>query len=100
MSWANEICSGDAEERAIVLGLMNAAGYAVNAWLPLLTYPQVESPRFLKGFVFSTVAFVAQFGITGVVAWMQRRETRQKEKAGAADIINSDTGDEESTGSS
>lgn len=32
MSWANEICSGDAEERALVLGIMNAAGYAFNAW--------------------------------------------------------------------
>jgi ACS family pantothenate transporter-like MFS transporter len=33
MSWANEICSGDAEERALVLGIMNASGYAVHTWL-------------------------------------------------------------------
>lgn len=33
MSWANEICGGDAEERALVLGIMNACGYAFNAWL-------------------------------------------------------------------
>lgn len=32
MSWANEICGGDAEERALVLGIMNASGYAFNAW--------------------------------------------------------------------
>jgi len=80
MSWANEICSGDAEERAIVLGLMNAAGYAFNAWLPLLTYPQVDSPRFKKGFIYSTVIFIAQFGITGLVAWLQRREIRKKKE--------------------
>jgi len=37
MSWANEICGSDAEERALVLGIMNASGYAVHTWLPLLT---------------------------------------------------------------
>ena len=35
MSWANEICGGDAEERALVLGIMNSMGYAFNAWLPI-----------------------------------------------------------------
>ncbi|KAK5135536.1 hypothetical protein LTR08_005171 [Meristemomyces frigidus] len=74
MSWANEICGADAEERTIVLGLMNALGYAFNAWLPYLTYPQVDSPKFTKGFTYSSVAFVAQFAITGLVWWMQRRE--------------------------
>jgi ACS family pantothenate transporter-like MFS transporter len=78
MSWANEICGSDAEERAVVLGIMNASGYAVHTWLPLLTYPAVEAPRFRRGFTFSTVAFGAQFGITGVVAFLQRWEVRRR----------------------
>jgi len=82
MSWANEICTSDAEERAMVLGIMNACGYAVNAWLPVLTYPATDSPRFKKGFIFSSAAFVAQFGITALVAWLQKREQRIKEKQG------------------
>lgn len=81
MSWANEICSHDAEERAMVLGIMNAMGYAFNAWLPVLTYPQDQAPRFERGFIYSTVIFAAQFGITGLVAWLQRREQRKNEKA-------------------
>ncbi|TVY84707.1 Pantothenate transporter liz1 [Lachnellula suecica] len=82
MSWANEICGNDAEERALVLGIMNAAGYAFNAWLPLLTYPATDAPRFRKGFIFSTCAFVAQFIITGVVWWLQRWENRRKKEKG------------------
>jgi ACS family pantothenate transporter-like MFS transporter len=78
MSWANEICGADAEERAIVLGVMNASGYAFNAWLPLLTYPVKQAPRFKKGFTFSTLAFVAQFAITGLIAFLWRREKRLK----------------------
>jgi ACS family pantothenate transporter-like MFS transporter len=78
MSWANEICGADAEERALVLGIMNASGYAFNAWLPILTYPVKEAPRFKKGFIFSTVFFVAQFGITFVMWWLQRWDERKK----------------------
>ncbi|EHL00751.1 putative Pantothenate transporter liz1 [Glarea lozoyensis 74030] len=74
MSWANEICSGDAEERAMVLGIMNAGGYAFNAWLPLLTFPARDSPRFRKGFIWSTCAYSAQIGMVGIVAWLWRWE--------------------------
>jgi MFS transporter, ACS family, pantothenate transporter len=80
MSWANEICGADAEERSIVLGIMNACGYAFNAWLYYLTYPAVDAPRFRTGFIFSCGAFAAQFGITGVVWWMQRWEDRHKRR--------------------
>ncbi len=85
MSWANEICGADAEERAVVLGVMNASGYAVHTWLPLLTYPAVDAPRFRKGFVFSTVAFGAQGCVTGLVAWLQRWENGKKGR-GAAEV--------------
>ncbi|KAF2846234.1 major facilitator superfamily transporter [Plenodomus tracheiphilus IPT5] len=80
MSWANEICGADAEERAIVIGIMNSMGYAFNAWVPLLTYPQVDAPKFRKGFIFSVCAFVAQGFITAAVAYMQKRDARKKEK--------------------
>jgi ACS family pantothenate transporter-like MFS transporter len=74
----SEICSADAEERAIVLGIMNAFGYAVNAWLPYLVFPAVDAPQFHKGFIFSSVMFVAQAGITWLVWFMHRREVRKK----------------------
>ncbi|KAI1804679.1 MFS general substrate transporter [Daldinia bambusicola] len=78
MSWTNEICGADAEERAIVIGIMNSMGYAFNAWVPLLTYPQVDSPRFRKGFIFSTVMFGAQAVITATVAFMYKRDRKRQ----------------------
>ncbi|SMR59008.1 unnamed protein product [Zymoseptoria tritici ST99CH_1E4] len=78
MAWANEICSSDAEERSIVIGMMNSFGYAVQAWLPYLTFPGVDSPRFLKGWIFSTCAFVAQGFVTWTVWAMFRRDRRKK----------------------
>jgi len=77
-STTSEICSADAEERSIVLGIMNAFGYAVNAWLPYLVFPAVDAPRFKKGFIFASVMFVAQAAITWAVWFMQKREKRRK----------------------
>jgi len=57
---------------------MNAFGYAVNAWLPYLVFPAVDSPRFHKGFVFASCMFVAQAVITWAVWYMQKREGRKK----------------------
>ncbi|KAH7383982.1 major facilitator superfamily transporter [Pyrenochaeta sp. MPI-SDFR-AT-0127] len=85
MSWANEICGADAEERAIVIGIMNSMGYAFNAWVPLLTYPQVDAPKFRKGFIFTVCAFIAQGIITGTIAFMQKRDAKKKAKETNAD---------------
>jgi ACS family pantothenate transporter-like MFS transporter len=78
MSWANEICGADAEERAIVIGVMNSMGYAFNAFVPLLTYPQVDAPKFRKGFIYSVCAFFAQGVITATIAYMQKRDDKRK----------------------
>lgn len=82
MSWANEICSADAEERALVLGVMNACGYAFDTWVPLLTFPVEQAPRFPRGFRWSVGAFLAQYAITAVVWWAWRQQTRNMEKRG------------------
>jgi ACS family pantothenate transporter-like MFS transporter len=79
MAWANEICSGDAEERVLVLGMMNCLAYTFNAWLPLLTYPATDAPRFKTGFIFSTCACGVLLGITGLVALLQKREGQKRE---------------------
>ncbi|KAH7306144.1 major facilitator superfamily transporter [Rhexocercosporidium sp. MPI-PUGE-AT-0058] len=83
MSWANEICSADAEERAIVLGIMNASGYAVNSWLPALTYPVGDAPQFKTGFRFSVVAMVVQVLVMGVVWAARRREDGRRNRRGS-----------------
>lgn len=87
MSWANEVCGSDAEERAIVIGIMNSITYASNSWVPLLTYPQVDSPKSRKGFIFSVCAFIAQGAITRAVAWMQKRDAKRKAKQSAAAVV-------------
>ncbi|KAI8957502.1 MFS general substrate transporter [Daldinia sp. FL1419] len=92
MSWTNEICGADAEERAIVIGIMNTMGYAFNAWVPLLTYPQTDSPTFRKGFISSTVLFGAQAVITATVAFMYKRDQRKNKSRDDAPGIGDEGG--------
>lgn len=47
-TWANEVCAGDNEERALVISSMNGMQYAVAAWLPILIFPQTMAPTFRK----------------------------------------------------
>lgn len=87
MTWANEICSADAEERAIVLGVMNSAAYTFNAWVPLLTYPVKEAPRFKIGFIFSTCASVVLIGLIGLVSMLWRKELQKQRRNGQVIMI-------------
>ncbi|KAK0640236.1 Pantothenate transporter liz1 [Lasiodiplodia hormozganensis] len=61
-TWANEICAGDNEERALVISSMNGMQYAVAAWLPIVIFPQTMAPDFRYGFP-ATFGFV----IAGII---------------------------------
>lgn len=65
--WANVILKDNIEERSLTLTLMTAIATSTNAWIPLFTYPTVESPRFPKGYVYSAVMVVCLVIMTQIV---------------------------------
>ncbi|KAL0258621.1 hypothetical protein SLS55_006118 [Diplodia seriata] len=83
MSWAHEICAGDNEERAIVIGSMNQMAYVIQAWLPLIVWRQTDAPQYRKGFI--TVAVIGgPLLICSALATLvlHNREKAQKAKKG------------------
>ncbi|ATY59873.1 Major facilitator superfamily general substrate transporter [Cordyceps militaris] len=52
-AWANEVCAGDAEERALVLSSMNTVGNAFGAWLPLFVWKTTDAPRYRIGYAWA-----------------------------------------------
>lgn len=76
MAWAHETCSGDNEERALVIGTMNEMAYVVQAWLPNLIWLETDAPQFHKGFM--TMIFVA---VALVVTSFVVRHLHKKEQA-------------------
>lgn len=66
--WANAILKDDIEERALTLTLMTVVGTATNAFVPNLTYPTVDAPRYPKGYIYSAVMVICLVLMTWVVS--------------------------------
>ncbi|OAG41880.1 hypothetical protein AYO21_03883 [Fonsecaea monophora] len=77
-AWAHEICTHDNEERAFVTGSMNEFSYAVQAWLPLLVWKQVDAPRYEKGYITCAVLSAAMIVSAMVVRHLQNKELGAK----------------------
>lgn len=77
-TWASEVCAGDNEERALVIGSMNGFQYAVAAWLPIVTFPQLDAPTFRKGFPSTFGLVIASILCVLVIQWCVVRERRAK----------------------
>jgi len=73
-AWANQVCAGDDQERAVVLASMNMWNNAVNAWWPLLFYAAPDAPRFKKGMITMICTCAATLAVTWLVWYLERRE--------------------------
>ncbi|KAM5378134.1 hypothetical protein ACJZ2D_004592 [Fusarium nematophilum] len=78
-SVANIACAADAEERAFVISSMLAVSTAFNCWVPLLAFPTVEAPRFLRGYITETVLQVTYVTWTVLVVWIAKRDEKWKD---------------------
>ena len=77
-SWANEICAGDAEERAIVIAAMNTIGNTFGAWIPLFVWRTTDAPRYLIGNCWTVALDVAMVLSMFVLRHYWRREQRER----------------------
>ncbi|OTA98478.1 hypothetical protein M426DRAFT_258647 [Hypoxylon sp. CI-4A] len=77
-TWANEVCAGDNEERALVISSMNAGQYAIDAWLPIVIFPQTMAPRFKYGFPATFGFVVAAIFMVSIIRLFVWRDQRRK----------------------
>ncbi|KJR90046.1 pantothenate transporter [Sporothrix schenckii 1099-18] len=80
-SWANLICTDDAEERAFVLSAMLAFAMAFNSWVPILSMPTVEAPRYFKGYLVCLLMQPVALALAFLVDYLHRREVQKKARA-------------------
>jgi MFS family permease len=76
-SWANLICTDDAEERAFVLSSMLAFAMACNTWVPILAMPTVEGPRFFKGYLLCLIMQPVSFAVACLVDYLHKRDQKK-----------------------
>jgi hypothetical protein len=65
--WANDILRHNKQQRAIALVVMNTAPTVIRAWIGLLVFKTVESPRFTKGYSFCLANSICLIGWTLLV---------------------------------
>ncbi|KAL5086188.1 hypothetical protein Trisim1_009517 [Trichoderma cf. simile WF8] len=78
-AWANEICAGNAEERAIVLSSMNTIGNTFGAWLPLFVWKTSDAPRYLIGYNWTIALDVCMIAMLFVLRSFWNREKKSME---------------------
>ncbi|EMR66286.1 putative pantothenate transporter liz1 protein [Eutypa lata UCREL1] len=83
-TWANEICAGDNEERALVISSMNGMQYAVDAWLPIVIFPQTMAPTFRRGFPATWGFVIAAIFAVILIRFLVFREQRRLKANGTS----------------
>jgi MFS family permease len=91
--WMADICRHDHQVRAVVLVFMNVMAQASTAWISVLVWPTVESPRYLKGFSFTATSAFCLAAWSFVVLWFYKREERQNAKLNGIIVYNSKKGE-------
>ncbi|KAL1968635.1 hypothetical protein VTN77DRAFT_1461 [Rasamsonia byssochlamydoides] len=86
-TWANEVCSDDNEERALVVSSMNGFQYAVTAWLPVVIFPQTEAPTFRRGYPATFGFVIAGIIVIIITQLLVLRENRQKARIDRAAAV-------------
>ncbi|KAL6301177.1 major facilitator superfamily domain-containing protein [Sparassis latifolia] len=77
LAWANELTGADSEKRSFVVASCNMFAYVMQAWLPIVIFPQVEQPRVFKGTVASACLNFCMICTAMVVFFLQRHDERK-----------------------
>ncbi|ODN73695.1 hypothetical protein L202_07240 [Cryptococcus amylolentus CBS 6039] len=85
LTFINEICSGDTEKRALLVGAANDFAYVVQAIVPNFVWKTVDFPEARKGWTYSvSLNVVLLFWITAILLLL-RRDRRRAESAESAE---------------
>jgi len=77
LAWANELTGYDSEKRSFVVASCNMWAYVMQAWLPIVIFPQVEQPRVLKGNIASACINFSMMSFALLTYFLQRRDERR-----------------------
>ncbi|KAI0760983.1 MFS general substrate transporter [Trametes elegans] len=77
LAWANELNGHDNEKRSFVVASCNMWAYVIQAWLPILIFPQVEQPRVFKGNVTTACINFSMMCFAMATLYLSRRDERR-----------------------
>lgn len=79
MPFINMALRDDAEARAVTVGAMLTAGWAVFSFYPITVFPIVEGPRWTKGYSVN-IAFICGCWVTFLIMqYLYKKSEKKKE---------------------
>jgi len=73
ISWVNEICSESAEQRTIIIGIVEAVAFTFQAWVPLFVYNTTYAPQFPIGYQMAAGFFAMEILLTLVIWYLAKK---------------------------
>lgn len=80
VTWANEVCSTSAEQRVIVIGVMETLAFTFSAWVPLLIFDTGEAPRFRIGYYMAAMFFAMEIILTVIIRVCEKKWPQGRRK--------------------
>ncbi|KAI0787375.1 MFS general substrate transporter [Fomes fomentarius] len=85
LAWTNELNGHDNEKRSFIVASCNMWAYVMQAWLPIVIFPQVEQPRVLKGNIATACINFGMMSFAMATLFLSRRDQRRAQKLGHSD---------------
>ena len=80
MPFINMALRDDAEARAVTVGGMLTAGWAVFSFYPIAVFPVVEAPRWTKGYAVNICFVVGCWACFSIMQYLYKRSERKREE--------------------
>ncbi|KAM0748848.1 MFS general substrate transporter [Meredithblackwellia eburnea MCA 4105] len=89
LTYANILCYGDAQQRALTLAIMNSVASMTATLINQFVYPVTTAPRFKKGLILSTCAVLLEWiGVT-IARYVELKTEPERQAAMQAAIAES-----------
>lgn len=92
-SWQGDMVRFDVIQRYICIVIMNIMGQLLSAWISLLVWKTVESPRYLKGYSLTAALALALIVWTILILYLYKRQERKNARSNGIVLYNSDDPD-------
>ncbi|KAJ3784988.1 MFS general substrate transporter [Lentinula aff. detonsa] len=80
LAWANELTGEDSEKRSFVVASCNMWAYVMQAWLPIVLFPQVEQPQVRKGTIATACFNLGMMFFAFLTFLLQRRDDSRRQR--------------------
>jgi hypothetical protein len=86
MPFINMALRDDAEARAVTVGGMLTAGWAVFSFYPIAVFPVVEAPRWTKGYSVNIAFVVGCWSCFLIMQYLYKKSEKQKEQQAIREV--------------